>query len=99
MNARGGGGRNRRRLMMTPPPPKLVYENLADSQEDKDEEAKLREDERQGVFGRFFGGMRAAISNAFGWCNDRDEDELLNEERACAEILSRHRATFIDNYR
>ncbi len=48
---------------------------------------------------RFFGGVRAAMSSAFGWCNDRDEDEVQNVERASAEILSRFRATFIDNYR
>ena len=43
--------------------------------------------------------MRTAFDTAFGWCSDRDDEEVMDTERASAESLMRFKALFIENYR
>ena len=94
-----GGSQNvRRRQGGRPPLPPLKYENLID-EEVKGVDADMAEEEGQGMVGRFFGGIRAAFDAAFGWCNDRDEEEVMDIERASAESLTRFKIRFMEMHR
>ena len=42
--------------------------------------------------------MGYVLSSIF-WCNDRDEDELVNHERNSATVLQKFRNDFTQNYR
>lgn len=83
--------------------PPLKYENLVDEEVKGDirgnNQGQDDEEEGQGMISWFFGGVRSAISAAFGWCNDRDEEEVMDIERASAESLMRFKAIFLDKYR
>ena len=46
-----------------------------------------------------FGGMRSAMASVFGWCGDREDDEVHNIERASADTLQRFRNDFEENYK
>lgn len=85
-----------------PPLPPLKYENLVDEEvkggDDDTHEGRVAEED-VGMFGRFFGGMRAAVDSMFGWCSDRDDAEVLDIERASAESLMRFKALFNENFR
>ena len=51
------------------------------------------------MMSRMFGGMRAAMASVFGWCGDREDDEVHNIERASADTLQRFRNDFEENYK
>ena len=83
-----------------PPLPPLKYENLVDEEvKGTDGGANEAGEEDVGMIGRFFGGMRAAMDSMFGWCSDRDEEEVMDIERASAESLTRFKAIFNENFR
>ena len=74
----GGGGHA---YMRTPQNinvrmPKFTFENMADDEETKQEE----QPQQRSLFRRAISGMGYVLSSIF-WCNDRDEDELINHER------------------
>lgn len=69
--------------------PNLTYENLADANQGQSNNQGGEQVEQRGAVRRFFGGVRSALSSAFGWCNDRDEDELQNLEQASRDVLQR----------
>ena len=56
--------------------PKFTFENMADDEERKQEE----QPQQRSIFRRAISGMGYVLSSLF-WCNDRDEDELINHER------------------
>ena len=91
------GGRNvRNRGLGGRPLPPLKYENLVD--EEVNEGADGAEEE-PGMIASIFGGLRSAIESAFGWCSDREDEEVMDIERASAESLLRFKAHFVQNYR
>ena len=85
------------------PLPPLKYENLVDEEVKGDgdiaREANQDGEENVGMIAGFFGGMRAAMDSMFGWCSDRDDEEVMDIERASAESLMRYKALFGENFR
>ena len=67
--------------------PKFSFENMADSEEEKKQE---EQPEQRSLFRRAISGMGYVLSSIF-WCNDRDEEELVNHERNSAVILQKFR--------
>ena len=98
-----GAANVRRRPGGRAPLPPLKYENLVDEEVkgvDAYGNVQVEQDEEDvGMFGRFFGGLRSAMDAAFGWCSDREDEEIMDIERVSAESLLRFKAQFIQNYR
>ena len=69
--------------------PKFSFENMADSEERKQEEPE----QRRSLFRRAISGVGYVLSSIF-WCNDRDEDELINHERNSVQVLQKFRNDF-----
>ena len=91
------GGRNvRNRGLGGRPLPPLKYENLVDEEVNGGGEGA---EEEPGMIASIFGGLRSAIESAFGWCSDREDEEVMDIERASAESLLRFKAHFVQNYR
>ena len=74
--------------------PKFTFENMADDEEEKKEE----QPQQRSMFRRAISGMGYVLSSLF-WCNDRDEDELINHERHSQQVLEKFKEDFEQNYR
>ena len=82
-------------LGVRPPLPPLKYENLADEEIKDGEEVE----EQPGMIYSFFSGVRDTIASAFSWCTDETEEEMINTERASAQVLQRFSIQFNENYK
>ena len=69
--------------------PKFTFENMADDEERKQEE----QPQQRSIFRRAISGMGYVLSSLF-WCNDRDEDELINHERNSQLVLEKFKEDF-----
>ena len=88
-NNRGGRGYLRGSQNLRAQLPKFTFENMADSEERKQEEPE----QRRSLFRRAISGMGYVLSSIF-WCNDGDQDELINHERNSLTVLQKFRNDF-----
>ena len=75
--------------------PKLTFENMVDTEEEKKAEEPAQQ---PSMFRRAMNGMSSVMSSIF-WCNDRDEDELVNHERDSIAVAQKFRNDVTQNYR